>query len=366
MQIPFIDLKTQYENMKEEMDQAIHEVLDSSQFILGPAVTQCETSLEEYVGVKHAWAVASGTDALMMALMALEVGPGDEVIVPGFSFFATAEAVSLVGATPVFVDIDPVTYNINTDLLESAFTEKTKAIIPVGLYGQPSDMDAINTLAQKHGVAVVEDAAQSFGSSYKGKKSGGLGTIGCTSFFPAKPLGCYGDGGAVFTDDDQLAEVLRQIRMHGEVERYSHGRLGINGRMDSIQCAVINVKLPKFNQEVEQRQVVAKRYLQGLADVSELVLPVVSDDCVSAWAQFTVRVSNRPQVQERLKEKGVPTAVHYPSPMYKQPVYKDLVQGLELPECEKASQQVMSLPMHPFLQEETQDYIISALKEAVR
>lgn len=365
MQVPFIDLKAQYQEIKDEIATSFQEVLDSCQFILGPAVTKCEQELEEFTGVKKTWSCASGTDALVMALMALEVGPGDEVIVPGFSFFATAEAVSLVGATPVFIDIDPVTYNMDPALIEPAINNNTKAVIPVGLYGQPADMDEINAVAKKNNLYVIEDAAQSFGSTYKGRKSGALGTIGCTSFFPAKPLGCYGDGGAVFTDDEEIAEVLRQVRMHGEATRYNHVRLGINGRMDSLQCAVISVKLPKFPWEIERRQSLARNYLEGLQGLDNVGLPTVKEDRQSAWAQFTVRVQNRSELQEKLKEKGVPTAIHYPDPMYKQPAYQKLVGDLSLTHCEKVSSEVMSLPLHPYMKDEHQAHVIKSLREVL-
>ena len=365
MSIPFIDLKTQYNEMKVEIQEAIDQVLESGQFIMGPPVEACEQSLKEFVGCKHALTVSNGTDALQMALMALGVGPGDEVIVPGFSFFATAEVVSLVGAKPVFVDVYEDTYNINVELIENAVTDKTKAIIPVGLYGQVADMEKISQLASKHGLSVVEDAAQSFGARLGDKRSCNLSDLGTTSFFPAKPLGCYGDGGAIFTNNDELAEALYQIRVHGQErgKRYTHARIGINGRMDTLQCAILSVKLKKYDWEIEQRQRVAQFYNNHLKDLSAVVLPTVKSNHLSVWAQYTIRVPQREAFQAFLKEKGVPTAIHYPSPMHRQQAYAEEYKGLELPVSDRVCQEVVSLPMHPYMQEQDQEKIVTAIKE---
>lgn len=359
----FVDLKTQYRELKSSIDARIQAVLDHRQFILGPEVFELEDKLAHYTRAKHCITAASGTDALLMSLMALGIKPGDEVITTAFTFVATAEVIALLGAKPVFVDIEEDTFNIDPDEIEAAITPLTRAIMPVSLYGQPADMDRINAIAAQRGLPVVEDAAQSFGAMYNGAKSCNLSTIGCTSFFPSKPLGCYGDGGAIFTNDDALAKAMREIRIHGQEARYVHSRVGIGGRMDTLQCAVVLAKLERFDWEIEQRQKAAERYSRLLADVVGIELPPVSNGRTSVWAQYTLRVADREALQRKLSERGVPTAVHYPIPLYRQAAY---AQNLSLPVTEKAAREVMSLPMHADLNESVQDRIASAVIEAPR
>jgi len=293
--------------------------------------------------------------------MALGIGPGDEVITPGFTYIATAETVALLGAKPVYVDIDPRTYNLDPQLLEAAITPRTKAIIPVSLYGQCADFDAINAIAKKYGIPVIEDAAQSFGASYKGKRSCNLTTIACTSFFPSKPLGCYGDGGAIFTNDEELAKIIRQIARHGQDRRYHHIRVGVNSRLDTLQAAILLPKLEIFAEEIELRNLVAQRYTELLSEAGISSTPFVESHNVSAWAQYTVRVENRDQVQQQLKEAGIPTAVHYPIPLNKQPAVADAC--VSLPVGDEMAGNVMSLPMHPYIEIDNQQYIVSAIME---
>ena len=356
----FIDLKTQYQRLKADIDAGIQRVLDHGQYILGPEVAELEEKLAAYVGAKYCISVANGTDALQIAQMAFGIGPGDEVITPGFTYIATAETVALLGAKPVYVDIDPRTYNLDPALLEAAITPRTKAIIPVSLYGQCADFDAINAIAAKHGIPVIEDAAQSFGATYKGRKSCNLSTVACASFFPSKPLGCYGDGGAIFTNDDELAKVMRQIARHGQDRRYHHIRVGVNSRLDTIQAAVLLPKLAVFDEELAQRQSVADTYNTLLCwreplfanettknSRQTIVTPHLEIHNTSAWAQYTVQVPNREAVQERLKQAGIPTAVHYPIPLNKQPAVAD--ESVQLPVGDVVAQLVMSLPMHPYL-----------------
>lgn len=359
----FIDLKSQYQRLKPQIDAAIQRVLDHGQYILGPEVAELEEKLVDYTGAKYCITVANGTDALQIALMALGVGPGDEVITPGFTYIATAETVALLGAKPVYVDIDARTYNLDPALLEAAITPRTKAIIPVSLYGQCADFDAINTIAARHGIPVIEDAAQSFGASYKGRKSCNLSTIACTSFFPSKPLGCYGDGGALFTSDDELAKIIRQIARHGQDRRYHHVRVGVNSRLDTIQAAVLLPKLAILDEEMAQRQEVAARYSRLLNEAGVSATPYVEPHNVSAWAQYTVRVPSREVVQKRLADADVPTAVHYPIPLNKQPAVSDA--SVRLPVGDEISQVVLSLPMHPELAPSDQDGIVAALRSAV-
>lgn len=358
----FIDLKTQYQRLKPQIDAAIQRVLDHGQYILGPEVAELEEKLAAYTGAKHCITVANGTDALQIALMALGVGPGDEVITPGFTYIATAETVALLGAKPVYIDIDERTYNLNPDLLEAAITPQTKAIIPVSLYGQCADFDAINAIAARHGIPVIEDAAQSFGATYKGRKSCNLSSIACASFFPSKPLGCYGDGGAVFTSDGELAKVMRQIARHGQDRRYHHIRVGVNSRLDTLQAAILLPKLAVFDEEITMRQLVAGRYMNLLQGVEQLVLPVVEPHNGSVWAQFTVRVKNREAVQKQLLAAGVPTAVHYPTPLNRQPAVADAF--VNLPVGDEISQRVLSLPMHPYLSDANLHTIYAALRQA--
>ena len=357
----FIDLKAQYQRLKTEIDAGIQRVLDHGQYILGPEVAELEEKLAAYTGAKHCITVANGTDALQIAQMALGIGPGDEVITPGFTYIATAETVALLRAKPVYVDIDPRTYNLDPVLLEAAITPKTKAIIPVSLYGQCADFDAINTIAAKYGIPVIEDAAQSFGASYKGRKSCNLSTIACTSFFPSKPLGCYGDGGAIFTSDDELAKVLRQIARHGQDRRYHHVRIGVNSRLDTIQAAILLPKLDILNQEILSRQLMAEHYTSQLNAAGIISTPYIQSHNVSAWAQYTVRINNRELAQSGLKNQGIPTAVHYPIPLNLQPAVADST--CHLPIGDLVAQQVMSLPMSAYLEREDQATVIEALIE---
>ncbi len=360
--IEFIDLKAQQALLKEQIDAGIQRVLSHGQYILGPEVSELEERLAAFVGAKYCISVANGTDALQIALMALGIGPGDEVITPGFTYIATAETVALLGAKPAYVDVCPHTYNLDPTLLEASITARTKAIIPVSLYGQCADFDTINTIAARHGIPVIEDAAQSFGATYKGKRSCNLTTIACTSFFPSKPLGCYGDGGAIFTNDEELAKVLRQIARHGQDRRYHHIRVGVNSRLDTLQAAILLPKLEIFPRELEQREQVARSYARLLDEVG-IAAPFVETHNVSAWAQYTVQVVDRDQVQERLKAIGVPTAVHYPIPLNRQPAVKD--DTACLPVGDAIAQRVMSLPMHPYLKVAEQSTIIQSLQESL-
>lgn len=312
--IEFIDLKNQQARIKDKIDAGIQRVLSHGQYILGPEVTELEDRLADFVGAKYCISCANGTDALQIVQMALGVGPGDEVITPGFTYVATAETVALLGAKPVYVDIDPRTYNLDPQLLEAAITPRTKAIIPVSLYGQCADFDAINAIASKYGIPVIEDAAQSFGASYKGKRSCNLSTVACTSFFPSKPLGCYGDGGAIFTNDDELATAIRQIARHGQDRRYHHIRVGVNSRLDTLQAAILLPKLEIFEEEIALRQKVAAEYDLSLKQVG-IGTPFIEVNNISVYAQYTVRMDNRESVQASLKAAGVPTAVHYPIPL---------------------------------------------------
>lgn len=368
--IPFIDLAAQQVRIKPQIDAAIQRVLAHGQYILGPEVTELEEKLAEYTGAKYCITCANGTDALQIALMALGVGPGDEVITPAFTYIATAEAAAVLGAKPVYVDIDPVTFNLNATLLEAAITPRSRAIIPVGLFGQCANMDAVNTIAQIHGIPVIEDAAQSFGASYKEKKSCNLSTIATTSFFPAKPLGCYGDGGAMFTSDEVLAKSLRQIARHGQNKRYYHDVIGINSRLDTIQAAIVLEKLKIFEEEISSRQRIARAYselfqelLGPMVSTNMLRLPLVKLGNVSAWAQYTLRLVDRDSVQAKLRAQGVPTTVYYPVPLSQQQAVRS--SDSRTPESDVAAQEVLSLPMHPYLQAEQQRQIVNALKGAL-
>lgn len=355
----FIDLKTQRLRLQDKLDAALRRVMEHGQYILGPEVTLLEEKLAEIAGTKHCITCANGTDALQIAQMALDIGPNDEVITPGFTYIATAETVALLGAKPVYVDIDPKTFNLDPDRLEAAITSRTRAIIPVSLYGQCADFDRINQIAERHGIAVIEDAAQSLGARYKGRPSGGLSTIACTSFFPTKPLGCYGDGGAIFTNDDQLATVMRQIARHGQDRRYHHIRVGINSRLDTMQAAVLLVKLEVFAEEIELRQQVAQRYDRKLSELSLFTVPQIEEHNLSVYAQYTLRTPRREAALEALKQVGVPTAIHYPLPLNRQPAVRD--EAAILPHGDCAADEVFSLPMHPYLTEEAQNRIAAAL-----
>ncbi|MGC2619091.1 MAG: DegT/DnrJ/EryC1/StrS family aminotransferase [Acidobacteriaceae bacterium] len=360
----FVDLKEQYRRLKPRIDARIQAVLDHGRFILGPEVQELEQRLAIRIGARHVIGCASGTDALLLALMALNIGPGDEVITPPFTFFATGEMITLVDAHPVFVDIDPVTYNLDPAQIEAAITPRTKAILPVSLYGQPADMDPIGEIASRHNLPVIEDAAQSFGALYKGRHSGNLSAIGCTSFFPSKPLGCYGDGGACFTNDDALATAMLELRNHGQAARYLHTRIGINGRIDTLQAAILLAKLEVFDEELLARAEVADRYTAFLNDAVRI--PRIQPDRTSAWAQYTVEVDDRETIENSLHDLGIPTAVHYPMPLHLQPVYADMNLPLgSFPHAESAASRVLSLPMHPYLQPAQIQQISKAVKAAV-
>lgn len=363
----FIDLKAQYAQLRAPIMQRIQAVLDHGSYIMGPEIKELEEKLSAYVGVGHCLTVSSGTDALLIAMMALNIRPGDEVITTPFTFIATGEMIALLGAKPVFVDIDPETLNLDPARIERAITPRTRAIMPVGVYGQCADFDAINAIASAHGLAVIEDGAQSFGATYRGRRSCGLSTIGCTSFFPSKPLGCYGDGGAVFTDDDALATAMREIRVHGQDRRYHHPRIGINGRMDTIQAAILLAKFEVFPDEVVARERIGARYTQRIAErCPSVVTPTVPRTNMSVYAQYTVQVENRAEVSQYLNSRGVPTAVHYPMPLHRQPAFAFLGLGPgSFPVAEQAAGNVLSLPMHPNLHPATQDLIVEVLHEAV-
>ena len=356
----FCDLKTQYQRLKAEIDAGIQRVLDHGQYILGPEVAELEEKLAAYTGAKYCISVANGTDALQIAQMALGIGPGDEVITPGFTYIATAETVALLGARPVYVDIEARTYNLDPVLIEAAITPRTKAIIPVSLYGQCADLDAINAIAARHGIPVIEDAAQSFGATYKGRKSCNLSLVACASFFPSKPLGCYGDGGAIFTSDNELARVMRQIARHGQDRRYHHIRVGVNSRLDTIQAAVLLPKLAALDEELVLRQQAAERYTTLLNEAGISTTPYVEPHNTSAWAQYTILVQDRDAVQEKLRQAGIPSAVHYPIPLNQQPAVADA--AASLPVGDEVARQVLSLPMHPFLQDRDQQAIVGALR----
>jgi UDP-2-acetamido-2-deoxy-ribo-hexuluronate aminotransferase len=360
--IPFVDLAAQQDRLRTEIEAGIARVLSHGKYILGPEVEELEEKLAAYTGVSHCITCANGTDALQIALMALGVGPGDEVITPGFSYIATAEAVVLLGARPVYVDIDPATYNLDPAGLEVAITPRTKAIIPVSLYGQPADFDAINAIAERHGISVIEDGAQSFGATYKGRKSCNLTTIGCTSFFPSKPLGCYGDGGAIFTSDPELATVIRQIARHGQGRRYHHIRVGVNSRLDTLQAAILLPKLAILDDEIAARQTLANAYSAALGPLG-LITPHIVQGSQCAWAQYTLRVQSRDAVQQALKEAGIPTAVHYPLPLNRQPAVAN--PAAHLPEGDRAAQEVLSLPMHPYTDAMAVERVIRALTQTV-
>jgi UDP-2-acetamido-2-deoxy-ribo-hexuluronate aminotransferase len=358
----FIDLKTQYAALKPSIDARIQRVLEHCQFILGPEVREMEEKLAAYTGSKHCISVASGTEALLIALMALDVKPGDEVITTPFTFVATAEMIVLLGAKPVFVDIEPDTCNIDASKIADKITARTRAIMPVSLYGQVADMDEINALAAKRGIPVIEDAAQSFGALYKGRRSCNLSTIGATSFFPSKPLGCYGDGGALFTNDDALATAMKEIRVHGQSGRYKHTRIGVGGRMDSIQCAVILSKMERFDWELERREEISQRYAKLLDPLAPRVRRVkVKSDRNSVQAQYTILTAERDALAEHLKRAGIPTAVHYPLSLHQQPAYAHAHAGERYPASEEAARRVLSLPMHADLRAEDQSRIAEAI-----
>lgn len=364
----FIDLKAQQTRIRGEIDRRIAAVLDHGQYIMGPEVAELEERLAALVGVKHCIGVANGTDAILIALLALDVKPGDEVITSAFSFIAAAEMIELMGARTVFVDVDPRTYNLDPIALEAAITERTRAIIPVDLYGQCADYGAINDVAARHGIPVIEDAAQSLGATQHGRQAGGLARVATTSFFPSKPLGGYGDGGACFTDDDDLARLMRQIRVHGQDRRYHHPRLGMNGRLDTLQAAILLAKLEVFEEEVARRAEVAAVYdelLVGAFPNRQVAPPILAPGNTSVYAQYTVEVDDRPSVRERLSGDGVPTAVHYPIALSRQPLFNGARQPAACPVSERAAERVMSLPMHPYLERSAQAQVVEALVAAL-
>jgi UDP-2-acetamido-2-deoxy-ribo-hexuluronate aminotransferase len=361
----FIDLKVQYRVLEPSIQRRTRKVMEGAQFIMGPEIEELESALASRIGSAHCISCASGTDALMLAMMALNIGSGDEVITSPFTFIATGEMIAILGAKPVFVDIDPRTYNLDPKLIAAAITPRTRAIMPVALYGQCAEMDEINAVAQAHGLAVIEDAAQSFGATYKGRSSCNLSTIGCTSFFPSKPLGCYGDGGACFTNDGDLATAMRQIRVHGQDRRYHHPRLGFNGRLDTLQAAVLLAKLEVFDRELKARDAIAKRYSRALENAAQV--PYVGSYNTSAWAQYTIEVARRAEIQQSLSTQGIPTAVHYPMPIHRQPVFASLNQARgSFPVSERASERVLSLPMHPYMSDADVETVTSALLSTVR
>ncbi len=356
----YLDLATDNARSQQAIEKNIKAVMSHGRFVLGPEVAELEQKLTAVAGVQHAVAVSSGTAALHVALLALSVGPGDEVITSPFSFFASAEVIVLTGATPVFVDIDPLTFNMNPTLLEAAITDKTKAIMPVSMFGQPADMDAINAIAAKHQLPVVEDGAQSFGASYKGKPSCGLTTIGCTSFYPTKPLGAMGDGGACFTNDAALAEKMRLIHNHGQSGHYHHTCIGLNYRMNTMQAAVLLAKLEDFPYAIERRRAVAAMYQQALDGV--VSVPYILDDCDSVYAQFTIRSTEREALREQLSAIEIPTAIHYPLSLHLQPAIEPHIKaGQSFPESERATAEVLSLPFYPEMTEGEIAEVVKAL-----
>jgi len=364
MNIDFASLQLQYQKYKVDIDANIQAVLNKSNYIMGEEVHELERALEGFTGAKHAITCSSGTDALLLAMMAMDIQPDDEVITTPFTFIATAETIALMKAKPVFVDIEPDTFNIDDNLIEAAITDKTKAIMPVSLYGQPAAMKAIQAIADRHNLKVIIDGAQSFGSTYYEKTDSNLGEISTTSFFPAKPLGCYGDGGAVFTNNDEYAKTIKMMRVHGQNKRYHHKYIGMGGRLDTIQAAILLAKLPHYKQELESRQQVAQHYADALPD--SLQTPIIKSNRSSAWAQYTVRVNNRDALQVKLKDNGIPTAVHYPMPLHRQECfqYLGLMKG-NFPIAEQAAQEVMSLPMNPFLTDTEVKYVTDIIKRSI-
>ncbi len=364
-QIPFIDLKSQYLALKKDIDAKVMQVLESGAYINGPEVKELESQLAKYVGCDYALTCASGTDALIIPMMALGIQPGDEVITTPFSFIATVETIMLLGAKPVFVDIERDTFNLDTNALEAAITSKTKGIIPVSLYGQTCDMEKLNAIAQKHQLWVLEDAAQSFGATFKGKKSGNLSTVAATSFYPAKPLGCYGDGGAIFLNDEKTYKIMKEIREHGSESRYFHTRLGINGRLDTIQCAILISKLSRFDWELEQRNKIATRFNEAFAKLQSkgVQIPIVKSQRTSAWAQYTLAVDNREKLQQRLTDVGIPTSIHYPRTIPDQPWYAEHAPAAPaaIPHARWAANSVISLPLYPDMTEDVQKRIIEGV-----
>ncbi|MEB8430935.1 DegT/DnrJ/EryC1/StrS family aminotransferase [Cocleimonas sp. KMM 6892] len=364
MKIDFANLQYQYQLYKKDIDASIQAVLNKSNYIMGEEIHQLEKQLQEFTGAKHAITCSNGTDALLLAMMAMDIEADDEIITTPFTFIATAETIAFIKAKPVFVDIEEDTYNIDASKIEAAITQKTKAIMAVSLYGQPADLDSIQAIANKYNLKVIIDGAQSFGSTYKGKTDSNLGDISTTSFFPAKPLGCYGDGGAVFTNNDNYAEKMKMMRVHGQNERYHHKYIGMGGRMDTIQAAILLAKLPHYHKELEMRQNVASSYSNKLSN--SIIKPITKAERSSAWAQYTIRVSNRDSLQQNLKEAGIPTAVHYPVPLHLQECFHYLgyTKG-HFPVAELASKEVMSIPMNPFLSDSEISHICENIKPLI-
>ena len=362
MKIDFANLQLQYQTYKEKIDANLQTILNKSNYILGEEVNILEQELQNFTGAKYAIACSSGTDALLLALMAMDIQPGDEIITTPFTWISTGEMIALLKATPVFVDIEPDTYNLDANLIEAAITKKTKAIMPVSLYGQPADMDAIQAIADKYNLKVIIDGAQSFGSTFNKKTDSNLDDISTTSFFPSKPLGCYGDGGAVFTNNEDYAKKIKLLRVHGQNKRYHHQYIGIGGRLDTIQAAILLAKLPHFSKELKDRQKVADQYTSGLSNI--LQTPVIKPNRSSAWAQYTLRVKNRDNLQLKLKENSIPTSIFYPIPLHLQQCFQYLkYKQNDFPISEKASNEVISIPMNPFLTNEQIDYIVSKIQE---
>lgn len=360
----FIDLKSQQARIKDKIDANIQKVLAEGRYIKGPEVTELETRLAEFTGAKHCITCGNGTDAIQIALMGLDTGAGDEVVTPGFTYVATAETPAVLGASPKFVDINADSYNLDYTKLEDVITDKTKAIIPVSLYGQCADFDEINAIANANNIPVIEDAAQSFGAMYKGRKSCNLSTIATTSFFPSKPLGCYGDGGAIFTNDDDLALKMRQIAVHGQDKKYHHKYVGINSRLDTLQAAILLAKMDVLEEELEMRQDVAARYNELLRNSNITSIPYIADHNVSAWAQYTIEIDNRDAVQDELKAEGIPTMVYYPVPLNHQRGFSDFACDLEV--GDKASNHVLSLPFSPYISKDDQEEVVLKLSKILR
>ncbi|MBL0687133.1 MAG: DegT/DnrJ/EryC1/StrS family aminotransferase [Sulfurospirillum sp.] len=362
--MPFVDLKIQYETYKKEIDKEVISVMESTQFIFGPQVVKLENSLAKFINTKHAISCSSGTDALILSLLVLDIKLGDEIITTPFTFIATAEAISFLGATPVFVDICDTDYNINCSKIEEKITSKTKAILPVSLYGQTSNMEKINKIADKYKLFVIEDACQSFGAEFKNKKSCNLSTIGCTSFFPSKPLGCYGDGGALFCHDDTIAKKIRAILNHGQIKRYEHKYIGINGRMDALQAAILNVKLNHFEDEIKKRVKIGVRYSELLKNCEEVKTPSIFKDRTSVYAQYSILCKNRDALNKKLNSAGVPTAIHYPIPLHLQEAFEYLgYKKGDFPVSERVAKSILSLPMSPFLTQEQQNFIVETIEK---
>ena len=358
----FIDLKAQQKRIRTRIEDRFKQVLDHGRYIMGPEVRELENQLAGFVGVRHAITCSSGTDALLMALMALDIGPGDEVVTVPYTWISTAEVIALLGATPVFVDVLPGTFNMDPDLIEGVISPNTRAIMPVSIYGQCADMTRINNIAQKHNLPVIEDAAQSFGATHHGLRSGGLSTIGCTSFFPSKPLGCFGDGGAIFTDDDTLAEKMRQIRVHGQKVKHQHPLVGINGRLDTIQAAVLLEKLAIFPEECRLRHEIGRRYDELLADISELTIPEIASGNQSVYAQYTVLTRDRDSLSASLKAEKIPSVTYYTKPLHLQGAFADLGHAAGFfPIAEKIARDCLSLPMSPYLSFEDQKRVAAGI-----